>query len=291
MLWQRNDLALDTNPARRFLPWLLAMIVFLAGLALAGMMGLTSAVDRWDKSLTGTVTIQLPPVIGKSDQAIKNVHAILAKTPGILSTRVIKTSEARAMLEPWLGKGAFAKDLPLPRLIDVRIRTNAPPNMEGLSIVLGNAVPGTVVDDHRKSLERIISLARSVKLIALIIVVLVTLSAISMVIFITRTGLAIHYPGIELLHLIGAVDNYIARQFQSQAMELGLKGGLIGFILTAATVIALTQFANAFGGDFLPTIALNLDQWLVLIMVPLGITLVGVITARFTVLAELRKMP
>jgi cell division transport system permease protein len=292
MFAQTCDLALHGDPARRFLPWLLAMIVYLAALALAGMMAVSAAVDRWDRGLTGTLTIQIPaPADGSRDVGVANALAALKATPGVESARALTDREIAGLLEPWLGAAALAGELPLPRLIDVRVRADAAPDIEGLTALVRAAAPGAEVDDHKKSLDRLVALAHAVELVAIGIVVLVALAAIATVVFITRTGLAIHAGGIELLHLIGAADGYVARQFQGQALELALKGGVLGFVLTAATVFLLGRTADALGAGILPDLTLSPLQWAALAAVPLGIAVIGVLTARVTVMAALRELP
>lgn len=292
MFAQTRDLALDGDPARRFLPWLLAMIVYLAALALAGMMTVSAAVERWDRGLTGTLTIQIPAAAeGARDTGVANALAALKATPGIESARRLSNAEIATLLEPWLGRAALPGDLPLPSLIDVRLRAEAAPDIEGLSALIRAAAPGAEIDDHKKSLDHLVALAHAVELVAIGIVVLVALAAIATVVFITRTGLAIHAGGIELLHLIGAADGYVARQFQGQALELALKGGALGFVLTAVTVFLLGRAADALGAGILPDFSLSLVQWAALAAVPLGIAVIGVLTARVTVMAALRELP
>lgn len=41
----------------------------------------------------------------------------------------------------------------------------------------------------------------------------------------TQAALEIHREVIEILHIIGARDTYIATQFQLQALRMGLQGG------------------------------------------------------------------
>jgi cell division transport system permease protein len=292
MLWRTRDLALHTDPARRFLPWLLAMIVFLAGIALAGMMSLSAALDRWDSGLSGTLTVQLPaPAKGKGERDMNAAIAALKSAPGVIRARALDAREAATLLEPWLGSGALIDDLPLPRLIDVRIRADAKPDIEGLTALVRAAVPGAIIDDHKKSLDRLITLARTAELVAGAILLLVVIAAIATVIFITRTGLAMHAGGIELLHLIGAADSYVARQFQGQALELALRGGAIGLALTALTVFGLGRAAAPLGSGLLPDLSLSPAQWAALAGVPVAVALIGMITARITVLRALKALP
>jgi cell division transport system permease protein len=292
MFWESRDLALNDDPARRYLPWLLAMIVFLAGIALAGMMSLSGAVERWDKGLAGTLTVQIPaPAKGTADRTIGAVIKALKSAPGVTAARALSEQEIAVLLEPWLGSGNFARDLPLPRLIDVQVRTGAAPDVEGLSTLVKSAAPGAVIDDHRKSLDRLIALARAGETVALAIVILVVLAAIATVVFITRTGLAIHASGIELLHLIGATDSYVAQQFQGQALELAFKGGIIGFGLAAAMIFLIGSAAGALASGLLPDLSLTAGQWGILVLVPVAVAIIGMVTARITVLRALKDLP
>ena len=61
--------------------------------------------------------------------------------------------------------------------------------------------------------------------------------------FATRGAMATNRPVIEVLHLIGAKDNFIAGHFQRHFLQLGLKGGLIGGG-SAIALFALAEFAS-----------------------------------------------
>ena len=56
MFRQRLDIPLNRDSSVRFLPWIIALMVYLAGLALAGTLVLNAALQRWDRSLSGTLT-------------------------------------------------------------------------------------------------------------------------------------------------------------------------------------------------------------------------------------------
>ena len=53
-----TDLPLSDDPASRYLPWTVGLLVFLATLSLTVGMFLASAGDNWRRSLTGTLTIR-----------------------------------------------------------------------------------------------------------------------------------------------------------------------------------------------------------------------------------------
>lgn len=295
---RRSDLPLEKDASRRFLPWLVALNVYLACLALAGLMVIGGAAGRWDKGLSGTLTVQIPPAMGDdpaetagaTEARIARAVEILRQTPGIATARPLDRKEMAALMEPWLGSGDLIGELPLPALIDVRLKEDRGVNVEGLQSVLSAAVPGATIDDHKKWLDRLSLLAQSVKAIAAAIVLLVGAAAIATVIFITRTGLSLHHEVIELLHVMGAQDEYVARQFQSQALALCLKGGLIGFALAAATLLAFGALVGRLGSQLLPPVEMSLVQWAILAVLPLAVALIGMMTARIIVLRSLARL-
>ena len=61
MMFRRGDLPLDRDPTGRFLPWLIALMVYLAALALVCAMVMNKMVERWDTGLSGSITVQIPP--------------------------------------------------------------------------------------------------------------------------------------------------------------------------------------------------------------------------------------
>jgi cell division transport system permease protein len=156
---------------------------------------------------------------------------------------------------------------------------------------LTQIAPGTVLDDHQSWLGKLLDVARSVQLVAILVVGLVGASAVTMVIFATRMGLSVHGRVIELLHLIGAQDSYVARQFQAHALRLALRGGVLGLLLAVLTVVVV---ANLLGrGDVLgiPELTPLSIEWSLLPLLPLVVAVIAMITARLTVLRTLGRMP
>ena len=115
------------------------------------------------------------------------------------------------------------------------------------------------------------------------------------VIFVTRTGLATHRGVIEVVHLIGAPDRYIARQFQGQALKLGILGGIAGLACGAGTVLGVDRLLSAARGGGGTSLSFDFRllpwQWVVLGALPVVVALVAMITARMTVLRSLARMP
>jgi cell division transport system permease protein len=296
-MWRTHlDIPLNRDSSVRFLPWIIGLMVYLAGLALAGTLVLNGTLARWDRSLSGTLTVQLPPAEPGKDDALAAALQTLRDTSGVKNAEPLGTEATAHLLEPWLGNALSADELPLPRLIDLRIDTDAPPDLPALRARLAAAAPQAVLDDHRLWLDRLASLVVSVELTALAVVALIGAAAVLTVVFTTRAGLAVHHGVIEVLHLIGARDTYIARQFERQALELGLRGGAMGLVLTIATLalIGHASDATALLGErvrLVPVLELRFWHWLLIALLPAAAAGIAMLTARLTVLRALARMP
>lgn len=294
MLGRSNELPLAHDGSNRYLPWIIAFMTYLAVLALAGAMVLGTAMARWGGGLVGTLTVQII-ADGESEadtaRLVANAVEVLRATPGVVKVRPLEREEIVALMEPWLGSGSAAEDLPLPRLIDVTVDKVRDIDQDALAQRLAEAAPGATLDDHRKWLADLLKLARSVELITAGIVLLTALVAALTVVFAARAGLELHHHVIELLHLIGARDSYVARQFQYHALWLGLRGGLLGLALAIPSLYGLARLAGRIDSPIVPDLTLSQLQWAALAAVPLGTALIAMVTARLTVLRTLARMP
>ncbi len=303
MFTRRSDLQLERDSLGRFLPWLIAFMVYLSILALAGMLILDDIARRWDHGMSGAMTVQMTPspnaggssavakeARARDDKRLRAALGVLKTTPGIARAEILSESKLMTLLEPWLGGGAFGADLPLPMLIDVELAGGAQIDMVALERRLKAAAPGAVVDDHGVWLEHLINLIQTVKALALAVLVFIALATTGTVIFATRTGLAIHHEAIEVLHLIGAQDSYIARQFASRALILGLRGGIIGLMLALPTLWGIGALARSLESGLLPEFSLGAFQWIILASLPLAVAMIAMISARLTVMKTLARM-
>jgi cell division transport system permease protein len=298
MLRHRLDIPLDNDGSVRFLPWLIALMVYLAGLALAGTLVLNTTLARYDRTLSGTLTVQLPPesADGRDDGGLAAALGALRHMPGITSADPLGRDATARLVEPWLGTSFAPEELALPQLVDVRVDPERPPDLTALAATLAAAAPAAVLDDNREWLDRLATPMRAVEVVTLAIVAFIGMVAALTVVFTTRAGLSVHHTVIEVLHLIGARDGYIAAQFQGHALRLGLAGGVFGLLLAVATLFGIAQAAERtalLGGrvQLLPALGLAPWHWAVLALLPLAAGIIAMITARVTVLRALARMP
>jgi cell division transport system permease protein len=233
----------------RALVAVVAIMTFLASLTTGAVLLVRAAANEWQADVTREVTIQVRATPGRDlETDVVKAAAIARATAGVAEARAYSKEESARLLEPWLGSGIQLDDLPVPRIVVVRITPGTAPDLGQLRDVLAEQVAGASLDDHRGFVDRMRTVARTV-LVAGIAVLMLVLAATGLsVTFATRAAMATNRPVIEVLHLIGAKDNFIAGHFQRHFLRLGLGGGLIGGG-SAVALFALAELAsNWFGG-------------------------------------------
>ena len=267
-------------------------MVFLAVLAIGGILVLNATAARWDQGVGGTLTVQIAATEdpARDQNNLQEVLNVIAAASGIERYVIIEEEHMMTLLEPWLGSSANVNDLPLPKLIDVGLADEAQFDLKDFTRTLQARVPDATVDDHRIWLQRLVNLIRTVEFIAMAILVFIALATMGTVIFTTRTGLSIHKEAIEVLHLIGAQDSYIAGQFAARAMMLGLKGGLIGMALGLPALYLVGSLAESLEEAALPDLSFGPIEWAIFAIIPLCVAGLAMTTARSTVLRSLARM-
>ena len=211
MVRSQDVLPFAKESTTRLLPWIVGVMVYLAAVMMAGAMLLAGVAADWNRDLTGSFTVQIPPAekkSGGSDKArVDRVIELLQKTPGILKVKAIPAKETALSLEPWLGANFDADDLPLPRVIDVTLDRTKTVDLIAVGEQLQKAVPGAGLDSHEFWRDQILSLVHALGVLAAVVIALIGGTCVSAVVFATRGGVAVHKEVIEVLHLIGATDD------------------------------------------------------------------------------------
>jgi cell division transport system permease protein len=222
-----------------------AIMTFLASLTTGVVMLVRTAANEWQADVAREVTIQIRPAAGRDIEAdVAKAAAIARASPGVAEVRPYSREETMQLLEPWLGTGLPLDDLPIPRVIVVRIASGAAPDLAQLRQALGDEIAGASLDDHRGFVARMRAMSGAVLAGGVGVLLLVFAATVLSVTFATRAAIATNRPVIEVLHLIGAKDDFIAGHFQRHFLQLGLKGGLIG----GGAAIALFALAEIAGG-------------------------------------------
>jgi len=285
--------------AGRALVTVIAIMTFLAGLTAGTAMLIANAADGWRGEVAREMTIQVRPVTGRDlDADVAAALDAARAIPGIADVYAYSKAQSEALLTPWLGAGLDLSELPVPRLIVVKLDPKATLDIDALRKAVMDKVPNATIDDHRLWLQRLSIMASTVVVIAFVIFALVMVAMVLAVGFATRGAMAGNREIIEVLHLVGAADGYISRQFQRHFFRLGLRGGLIGggaailVFLLSSSISALMR--TTAGGDQLQAMfgsfALSLKGYSVIAIIAGGIAVTTGLVSRLIVFRRLREL-
>jgi cell division transport system permease protein len=231
-----------------------AIMTFLASLTTGAVMLVNQAAGEWQSDVAREVTIQVLPATGRDlDATVDKAAAVTRAFAGIGDVRVYSKEESSKLLEPWLGSGLSLADLPVPRLIVVKIAAGKAPDLPQLRRVLAEQVPGATLDDHRGWVDRMRAMAGTAVAVGIGVLLLMFAATILSVTFATRGAMATNKTVIEVLHFVGAKNGFIAGNFQRHFLLLGLQGGAIGgggaILLFALASMVSGWFSGTAGGD------------------------------------------
>ncbi len=285
------ELQLEKDASSRYLPVVIAAMVFLATLALIGLFSIHSAIGNWSAAVSGNLTVEIAYAEGQDlDKKMNKAAKALETFPGIEAVRPLSLDETAQLLTPYLGRADIIKQLPLPRLIEITISEGSPIDLLAAAKKLSSEVPGAILNTHRPWLDKMILLARSVQSLAAAVMLLVGIVTVIIIVFAARTGMVMHHDIIEVLHLIGAKDSYIARQFQNYFARLSLFGAVPGLIMAIIIMQILSVLADRLEAGLISAPTMILEGWIALAMVPVLVVLLTTITVRWIVLSSLKRM-
>lgn len=279
------------------LDFVIAVMAFLAALALGASLVATRAAHGWQSGLSDRITVQvMPPEQGDPRQQLdaetKAALDVLHTTPGIAHAAALSDAEINALVEPWIGKDGAVSGIPLPRLIDAAIIPGEQVDISGLAQRLKQAAPHASVDDHHRWIARLRGLADAIRYSAYGILLLIAGATAAAVSFATRAGLDAHHEMVALLHQMGALPTFIARAVEWHYFLSAFFAAALGTLCAALFFLGASGL-ESFGVEavpFLPPLSLRWDEIPWLLTVPVATSLIAWATARISVLMVVRAI-
>lgn len=287
------------SAASRALVAVIAILTFLAALAGGAAHMVASASTEWRSAISNEMTVQIKPDPRRNiEDDVARAAALLRGAAGVAEVKIVPRAESDRLLEPWLGTGLQLAELPVPRLLLITISRNSRPDVEALRQSLRRETPTASLDDHRLWVGRLSTMANTLILSGVAVVLLVTLAAGLAVAFATRGAMAGSHDSVEVLHLVGANDAFIAREFQGRFLKLGLEGGTIGglsaLVVTAVLGWISLSWSSGPGADQLKALfgafEIGWTGYLIVISIAALVALIAGLVSRITVQRHLRQM-
>lgn len=285
------DLPLDQTAVSRFLPWIMAGLLYLAVVALAIAAIADGALQLFDQR-DKMVTVSLPTagISEDGDRNVADILKVLNESKDVMSATVVADDELQDLIEPWLGERREGEDLPLPRLIDVSLDPLGKPDLRALERQLRDVVSDATIGIQEVSEGRAERQATFFRTVGITLGTVLLLCSLAIVTVITSLSLAMHDDTVTLLRYMGAQDGYLARQFERYALHSGLRGGLIGFFAAMLTVLGVLYSIQHLEMTNSIRLGLRPVDWIFLACVPLVAALFCTLMARMTALWSLGRM-
>ena len=294
---RKKELPLQDDSSNLFLQIMISIAVFLFGVTLAGVLSINSMLATWNNSILGSLTVQVLPVNDVNEEKAKaqtlaqqeKAVELLTKKSEVERVTPLNDEQLQKLIQPWLGDGIDVKDLPMPRLIDVKLKKGAEVDFIKWADELAQTAPLASLDNHKLWLNKLIKFADGLKLLALTVLVLVVLITSGAIFYCTQTSLGLHKYIIEILHLMGAKDTYVAQQYAKRTAWLGLVGGIYGLILAIPTIFIIAGLAQQIEGGIISEARLSFGDWSVIFSLPVFSMVIAMVTAYYTVKKTLEK--
>lgn len=296
---QKYDLPLNKGNGGTFLKILISLMTFLAVLGITAIFALSEMTDRWSSGLENKATIEIPaedPNGAILDQERLNdltnrVFDFLKSYPAIENVEIMAREKIIELVGPWLGDDLSFDNIPLPGILSVSFKKDVVFDMKALENQLKAIAPQARVDTHESWLRDVLKFTGALNFAAILITVVIGITTIVVVAGAVQSRMAIYNEELELLHLMGAGDNYISRQLQRYMLILSFQGALIGALAGGVMLFLIGKLAGEMDISLLPDFTLNPLQMGTLILLPGIIAIIGMYTARQTVLRILSQMP
>ncbi len=270
----------------------IAILTFLAALCAGGAELVAASSAQWRSDIAREVTIQVRPNPQRSMEAdVERAAALARQVPGVEGAHAFSRAESERLLEPWLGTGLDFNDLPVPRIIVIKLQQETRPDFTALRQSLQEQVPGATLDDHGLWVSRLSTMANTIISIGVFLVALVLVAAGLAVIFATRGAMAGNKEVVDVLHFVGAEDDFIAKEFQRRFFRLGLRGSAIGaggaLVLTTILGLMTRSWRASPAGDQIEALfgsfSMSWRGYGLVIVIALVVALVTGIVSRLTV--------
>lgn len=295
---RKQELPLKGDSTSLFLQVIISIAVFIFAITLSGVLSINSILENWNQSILGSLTVQIMPINDANQEKAaaetlayqEKAIEFLQTVEGVIKVTPLDDEQLKNLIQPWLGDGVNIENLPMPRIIDVKLSSDAEIDFAKLAQDLAVASPQASLDNHKLWLSKLIRFADGLKLIALTILLLVTAISAGAIFYTTQMSLGLHKYIIEILHIMGAKDAYVAQQYAKRMAFLGLIGGLFGLLFAIPIIFFIGSLATQIEGGIISEANLSIGNWIMILILPLFAMAISMFTAYYTVKRTLQKM-
>ncbi len=288
-----TDIPFARDDAHRMLPAMIACLVGFAALLLAVSMCLSNALSAESRDVAGVMQVQVPRTRAADKNFVASVADTITKTPGVREVVTLDTPAMEQLLKPWLGSDFELADIPVPLILDVKTDVKANKtvvDVNALRAALAKLDPALRLDNRGPWVAQMMRAATLLQTMVLLIATLLIACVVGMIVLVAKTNLKLHFKTVSLLHLFGATDDYILRQFQWNSAWLAARGALVGVVFAVLVFATAVIISVRWQSPVLPEISVSFAHGVMFLLLPLFTALVAMLATRLTVQHMLEHM-
>jgi cell division transport system permease protein len=280
-----NEIPFEKESAPRYATWIIGFMTFLLGLALVAATALGNPFrDSLFPTANIRMTVEIPPT--KDTSPVPGILQALQSVPGIASATLVDPVMLTQLLEPWVGHAELLKDLSVPSLIDIEVKPDANMSASELAQYLRSHAAGIRVEEHGPWQRSITLFQQIIQLLTYSVTIMIIGIVLATVTLVTRSATTTFHSTIDLLHMLGANRKYMSRQFLSQISFMGIKGSLIGFLVSIPGIVGARWAIGRLGVPDIMGSLSDADVIALLIAAPLIVSFLTIVVSR-SVLARI----
>ena len=278
----------DAREAALF--FVVSALCFLAALSALIAQGTYTAAAAWSAQVEGELSV----IVQTPDRALaEDLADGIQQLNGVIEVNLLSDEEVEALLQPSLGSGVLAGSLALPLLIAVQADVLVgDPSPEITALMASMSIEGEV-NAHSGYTAYVREALRLLRFVAMAAVTLLAATAIAVIAFATKAALLARRDIVDVLHLSGADDVYIAQLFEKRFWVLAVQAGIGGAVAALAASAAIVFFfaeTDGIAAQLLPQPDLNRWNIAILLATPIVAGIVARSAARGPVISALKEM-
>ncbi|MGE4312716.1 MAG: cell division protein FtsX [Pseudobdellovibrionaceae bacterium] len=226
----RAILPLKNRQSDRYLTAMLALMTALVMLVTASTVYFASLAGSWESHLKEVATLEIPGSLS-SPELMERLKTTLSTQDVIESFTILSREDLLQSVSPWLSlDGLDAGEVPLPTIVTLKLATRDKLALEKLAFTIKAVNKDISFDAHENWLAAAMSNASLIRFltasvaVALLLVMALTLSML------VRDKILLNMEVISLLHIMGATDGFILKEFHTHMLKLSGQAVLIGLV-------------------------------------------------------------
>jgi cell division transport system permease protein len=282
--------------ANRMIMSIVAGMVLLAMLAVAGWVGSSALTRNWGAGSDATLTILIPNHLEKDEaDQLGALAALFIGQEGVRSVQILTAQQVAGLTRRWLGVEVGDLFISAPTAVAVHI-TGGADNVARFEEWLVQKAPDIIVENHALWAAPMKTLAQRLDLCARVVLLVVVVVTIGVIVMVTHSALSSQRELIHIVYQLGATDSYIAQRIANRRVAVYFVGGVVGslfafpilFVLAAITMDVSSVAATL---TVAPPPFFSIALWFLPLILPSASAVIGYVSMQVILRIWLHQVP